>query len=445
MHSDALRLALRQGPQTAQMLAGRLRVSQPTISRALAVLGDEVLRLGAARSIRYVLRDLARGHGAVPVHRVDAQGQTRSLGELLPVHPGGYVMRQDDGVLLHSDGLPWWMFDMRPQGYLGRAFLLRHGGALGLPPRLSDWSDADAMRALLAQGGESVGNLLLGDAAVHAFVHGPAPVPLPWADRAPAYAALADAAARGEAPGSSAGGEQPKFMACAETAAGPRHVLVKFTEAEHSPVSERWRDLLLAEHLALQVLQGADIPASRTTVLDHVGQRFLEVERFDRVGPTGRIGLFSLAALDAEFVGQGSGGWPSIVRALAQQRCVRPEAVEMAGRLWAFGTLIGNTDMHTGNLSFISEHGRPYALAPAYDMTPMAFAPRSGGGLPAAVPEPVIQPDVPARIWHGAVPLARRYLAALRGASGFSDRFAACVDALEAHVDTAAGRIARLA
>ncbi|SFE29658.1 HipA domain-containing protein [Paracidovorax konjaci] len=107
--------------------------------------------------------------------------------------------------------------------------------------------------------------------------------------------------------------------------------------------------------------------------------------------------------------------------------------------------LIGNTDMHTGNLSFISEHGRPYALAPAYDMTPMAFAPRSGGGLPAAVPHPVIQPDVPSRIWHGAVPLARGYLAALRGASGFSDRFAACVDALEAHMDTAAARIARLA
>lgn len=32
-------------------------------------------------------------------------------------------------------------------------------------------------------------------------------------------------------------------------------------------------------------------------------------------------------------------------------------------RLWAFGMLIGNTDMHHGNLSFISSHGRPYQLA----------------------------------------------------------------------------------
>jgi hypothetical protein len=30
-------------------------------------------------------------------------------------------MVQADGVALHSDRLPWWLFDMRPQGYLGRA------------------------------------------------------------------------------------------------------------------------------------------------------------------------------------------------------------------------------------------------------------------------------------------------------------------------------------
>lgn len=443
MHSDALRLALRQGPKTARALAERLGMSQPTISRALAVLSDEVLRLGHARSIHYVLRDLSRGHSDVPVYRVDTEGRTHWLGDLLPVYPGGYVMRRADGVLLHSDGLPWWLFDMRPQGYLGRAFLLRHGHALGLPPRLSDWSDKDVVRALISQGGDPVGNLLLGDAAVHAFVHGPPPEPIPLNEKAAAYAALAEAAARGDAPGSSAGGEQPKFMAFAETASGPRHVLVKFTEAEPSSVSERWRDLLLAEHLALNVLRDAGIPASRTAVIDHAGQRFLEVERFDRVGPAGRIGLLSLAALDAEFVGQGIGGWPSIVQALARQRCVQPEAVEMAGRLWAFGTLIGNTDMHTGNLSFMSEQGRPYASAPAYDMTPMAFAPRSGGGLPATVPEPVILPDVPAMIWSAALPMARQYLLALRTTSGFSHRFTACVDALQVHIDLAAARIAR--
>ena len=33
---------------------------------------------------------------------------------------------------------------------------------------------------------------------------------------------------------------------------------------------------------------------------------------------------------------------------------IRPEAVNSADFLWAFGTLIGNSDMHNGNLSFVS-------------------------------------------------------------------------------------------
>ncbi len=40
--------------------------------------------------------------------------------------------------------------------------------------------------------------------------------------------------------------------------------------------------------------------------------------------------------------------------------------------------LIGNTDMHYGNLSFISSHGRPYHLAPAYDILPMGVRSQNG-------------------------------------------------------------------
>jgi len=35
-----------------------------------------------------------------------------------------------------------------------------------------------------------------------------------------------------------------------------------------------------------------------------------------------------------------------------------------AARLWAFGTLIGNTDMHSGNLSFITDQGPPTPSPP---------------------------------------------------------------------------------
>jgi FixJ family two-component response regulator len=65
------------------------------------------------------------------------------------------------------------------------------------------------------------------------------------------------------------------------TPSGPRHLLVKFSEAEPSPVSERWRDLLLAEHLALEVLREAGWPAAQTHIVDFGGQRFFESHRFD--------------------------------------------------------------------------------------------------------------------------------------------------------------------
>ncbi len=443
-HADTIHLRLSGGPLSVRQLIEHVGVSQPTISRALSELGDEVVRIGAARSIQYALRDSTRGLPDIPIYRVDADGRIRQLGTLLPVRPDGFVMRQEDGVTLHSDGLPWWLFDMRPQGYLGRAYATRHGAELGLPDRLTDWNDTHALRALLAHGHDVVGNLLLGELARDRFLAAPVPDPVTQAQKAEEYARLAREAARGEIPGSSAGGEQPKFIACAMTPAGPRQVIVKFSELEEGPVSERWRDLLLAEHLALDTLRQAGIPAARTQIVDHAGQRFLEVERFDRSGNLGRHALISLGALDAEFVGLGASGWPISARRLAVAGQIRPQAVAGADLLWAFGTLIGNSDMHGGNLSFISEQGRPYDIAPAYDMTPMALAPRSGGGLPDTVSEASIHASVANETWRRAEELARAFLARVKVATGFSHRFGHCIAALEQHIETASAKIGRL-
>lgn len=88
----------------------------------------------------------------------------------------------------------------------------------------------------------------------------------------------------------------------------------------------RWRDLLLAEYLALQVLRDYGVPAAQSMTWMHSTQRFLEVQRFDRLGARGRRALHSFAALDAEFVGSG-GNWPGIASA---------SAFYTACLLWAF-------------------------------------------------------------------------------------------------------------
>ena len=429
---------------SAAQLLEKLSISQPTMSRALTELGGEIVRFGAARSIHYTLRDNTRRLPDIPIYRVNAEGSIRQLGTLIPVRPDGFIMRQEDGTTLHSDGLPWWLFDMRPQGYLGRAYVARHGAELGLPDRLKDWTDTHALRALLVHGHDIVGNILLGENARDRFLATPIPEPISLSQKVGEYARSALEAARGETPGSSAGGEQPKFTAYAMTPDGDRHVIVKFSELEDGPVSERWRDLLLAEHLALETLREGGIPAAKTQIIDHNGQRFLEVERFDRIGSLGRLALHSLSALDAEFAGLGTGGWPVIARILADDRQIHPEAAEGANILWAFGTLIGNSDMHNGNLSFIAEHGRPYSIAPAYDMTPMAFAPSTGGGLPDTLSAANIHGSVPNETWRCAEVLSRTFLARVMKTSGFSHRFEPCMAALEHRIESASAKIERL-
>ncbi|MBA4743512.1 MAG: type II toxin-antitoxin system HipA family toxin YjjJ [Azoarcus sp.] len=434
-HDDALRQALGHGPRSARQLVERLGISQPTVSRAIVALGGEIVRIGAGRSIQYALRDASRGFADIPIYRVAEDGTLGRLGILVPVRADGFVMRREDGVATHSDGLPWWLYDMRPQGFLGRAYARRHAAALGLPERLSQWSDAHALRALLAHGHDVVGNLLLGDLAREHFLGSSSPAPTDPAQ----YPALADAAERGDQPGSSAGGEQPKFVAFAD-----RHVLVKFVAAEDNPVTRRWRDLLAAEHLAAQVLREADIPAVRTRLLDLGQRRFLEVERFDRAGPTGRRALHSLTAIEAEFVGDASAPWPALTRQLASKGIITPEAATRTALLYAFGTLIGNTDMHNGNLSFIAEHAPPYPLAPAYDMLPMGFAPRSGGALPDDLPPARLHPDVPPESWRQALTLAEEFIRRMSTDERLSAQWSPCTRALKRHIADAKTRIERL-
>lgn len=429
-HSDSIRLLLGQGPMTSRQLVERTGISQPTVSRTLTTLGAEVVRSGSGSSIRYALRDNSRGFSAAPIFRVSDEGLILELGTLVPVRPDGFVMMQADGVTLHSDGLPWWLFDMRPQGYLGRAYASTYASDLGLPPNPERWNDTEIIRALLAHGHDAIGNLLIGELARDRFIGMPDPFPV---NRAVDYPALARAVGSGKAPGSSAGGEQPKF--CAYTERG--HVLVKFSEPDDNPVSERWRDLLLAEHLALSVL------GIETEVFDFGGQRFLEVPRFDRVGKLGRVGVFSLRALDAEFVGDARAPWPSLVSRLVADGHVHADALAGSALLWAFGTLIGNTDMHAGNLSFVSSHGRPYQLAPAYDVLPMGFSPSSGGAVVDTLPPASLSASVDAKTWREALHLAEIFFASVSDCDAFSGRFSPCIEAIRRRIDEAAARIAR--
>lgn len=404
------------GVLSSTELQAQLGVSQPTVSRALAPLiqAGQVHKVGAARHQRYVLPRTVRDVGtSVPVVRIDTHGQASPFARMVPLASGAVWVDEEDGLSKRFDGLPWFLNDMRPQGFMGRTFAYAHPELqLGNDPRY--WSDDDILRALALCGDDLPGNLVVGEAAFARFhTLGQR---ASRATSANDYPALADAAMQGTLSGSSAGGEQPKF--CTITAG--RHVLVKFSPAGDAPTDQRTRDLLVCEHLALQTLADAGIPAAATQIHTGAGRVFLEVVRFDRTPPTsphsvgGRIGMVSLMVYDAEYVGA-MDNWAATANRMQERQLLRPEDARTLRLLEAYGELIANTDRHYGNISLLLD-GDDWALSPTYDMLPMHYAPVGGELVPRSFPPRPLQPTTATlREWQTALALARTFWSAAAG------------------------------
>lgn len=46
LHADTLRLRLAAGPKSGSKIATEIGLSQPTVTRALAAMGEEVIKIG---------------------------------------------------------------------------------------------------------------------------------------------------------------------------------------------------------------------------------------------------------------------------------------------------------------------------------------------------------------------------------------------------------------
>jgi hypothetical protein len=275
------------------------------------------------------------------------------------------------------DGLPIEIADASPSGFLGQLFAREHAD-IGVPPRTSDWSDHHILLAVTRRGDDLPGNLVVGKESLDRWFSGRTRPTTPEN-----YPDLADATLAGEQLGSSAGGDRPKFGAFAEG----RHVLVKFTghaDAE-SGAAQRWRDLLALEALALDVIRQYGIAAARAQLLSSETYKFLEVERFDRIGERGRRAVMTLAAVHQNPVDS----WSSAAIRLQETRRISADDARRLRLLDAFGALIANTDRHHHNVAFFpasTDSRAPIAtsftLAPAFDQLPMLYAPGGDGRMP---------------------------------------------------------------
>jgi hypothetical protein len=403
---------LESGAISSRELQNALGISQPQVSRLINSLGSRVLRLGRGKATLYAhARDL-RGYGyEFPVYRVTENGDVEPIGTLFTLQGNQYWWAPVDSKGELFDHLPWFIQDMRPDGFMGRAFAHRIGPQLRLPDLLQYWTDEHVLVALSTRGEDLMGNIIVGQESLGRYLE---MTRQPCAsintnDRLEVYPRLVEAALKGDPPGSSAAGEQPKFAALVEDSDELRHVLVKFSPLISTPVGRRWADLIACEHLALNLIRERGIDSASSQLLVTEDRYLLEVARFDRQGKLGRLPMLSLEAIDLEFFGH-IDNWIAAASRLEGSAMLSQDDAADLRWLSLFSSLIANTDQHFGNVSLIMEDGgRRFSLAPAYDILPMLYRPQ--------------EDDVPARTFSPRTDFASQALDLFPDALDWAARF----------------------
>lgn len=387
---------LARDPLSAPDAARLLGVDPITVKRQAAAVGAGIVVVGRGKNTRYA-RPAPSITGAAqwPLFWVADDGVVTEFALASHLQPD----------VLHSYGsginvsiardLLWFMTPLKLRGFLGRASRSRLGAVTAdwdaQPER---WSLAQQLFAAQSAALDHAGAILLGEAAVSAWqlVGQTPPVPDRVSTLARIYDGLAEAAIEGRVAGSSADGEQPKFSTRVIDAGGTiREVLVKFTPSRGTPFGERWNDLLHAEAIACDVLREHGFSTPESRIVTSGKRTYFESTRIDRVSGVqaasrGRRHLLPLASVHAAFVAGAPQSWPNTVARLVAQKRIAFDALASTQTLYAFGQLIGNTDMHFGNLGVIVDSPTAIAkgrmtLAPCYDMLPMRFAPAPHGDL----------------------------------------------------------------
>ena len=407
---------LERGVVPAGRLTDALGISPQTLMSRVRAEGNRIVRIGRGRATRYGLRREVSGlaRSDVPLFRIDGTGNPDPVGRLL-------VLARHETAWLPSGavfvGLPPEVADMQPSGFMGRAFASQHPD-LRVPPRISDWSDDHTLVALARRGEDFPGNLILGDESIERWSSSP-----PSAVTRNDYPDLAEAATAGDPPGSLAGGERPKFGAYTDG----RHYLVKFTTQGDSGTALRWLDLLSLEALALEVLRDGGVAAASPQLIETGTYRFLEVQRFDRIGERGRRAMMTLAAAHDDLTDT----WARAATRLAGVRLLSTEDARRLQLYEAFARLIANEDRHHYNVALFPEHSgagetmtvepRRYTLAPAFDQLPTLYAPTSDGQLPD---HEFVRPTPSADtwdVWNQACTLAATFWQRAREIDSLSD------------------------
>jgi hypothetical protein len=368
-----------QGASSSPEIQAYLGVSQATVSRLMVEVEDEVIVCGKGKATKYALaQPIGLEPAQQPIWMISQDGFPVRLGTLSLLGKS-QIHIEADGVnhlftSSQNEVLPWYLSPLKAQGFLGR-LLAQKLSPFGVTPNPDTWGAEAALIGCLHTH-DAPGAILLG----HDVSGAPKSVArIPAENIAQTLDAITADLAKILPLGSSAGGDQPKFLAVNDK---NLPVLVKFSPPIGTPYGDRWGDLLRMEVLSNDVLASYGFDTANNEFVQTQTRSYLVSKRFDRVGINGRVHVVSLGAVHQCFVKGAYVNWAATCDALVRQGRLPRLDAEKVHAIFQFGKLIGNSDMHFGNASlFVEGHTlaqlakAKFKLAPVYDMLPMRWRP----------------------------------------------------------------------
>jgi hypothetical protein len=369
--SESVAALLARGePLTAAQLAAATQKSISSISLAIQKLGDRVHRIGAARSTRYALKKDILGLAAQQAllwNGPDIEGNMPwHWGELTYLHGDWLHVKSEEHVWLTQGKLPWFLTPLRPLGFLGRELARSRRD---FPPDPDRWSLEQVLYVAIDKVNDVSGAFFFNSIETESWS-----APEMANELAQHYDLLVQQIGTRLPASSSAAGEQPKFLVNRRSAG---RFLIKFSPPRGTPFGERWNTMLRLEKLALDILQVRGIPCANTQIIQSTKRTYLQSQRFDRNVDHPMRHVVAIAALHDEFVDGSWVNWVKTSETLANKGMITAQELSHIASIFAFGHYIGNTDMHSGNLSFFVDDviAPKIRLAPVYDMLPMMWRP----------------------------------------------------------------------
>ncbi|GAB3758663.1 hypothetical protein GCM10028796_04670 [Ramlibacter monticola] len=139
-HHLILGLLSSRGTATAADFAAATGKSQPTVSRLLADMAPQIVRIGNARATRYGLPKSI--HGRPAQHTLwwtDEQGRRTGVGTLTFLANESVDVESTKLGDYAGESLPWYLMPLRAEGFLGR-IAARSMAALGVESEPDRWS-----------------------------------------------------------------------------------------------------------------------------------------------------------------------------------------------------------------------------------------------------------------------------------------------------------------